>query len=322
MRSKFRFLALALLLQGGGGAFARDQAAASPPPAVAPAPVPAQAPVPEAGQVHVHPALWVVRDADTTIYLFGTIHILRPQIVWFDGPIRRAFDSAQQLVVEVVTRPGDEQIMARRGMRSDGPTLSSLLPEPHWRRLVETLNAVGLPVEQFDHAKPWFASLLLSVLPLGQMGYRSEDGADRTLQAMASTDGKELTGLETTEEQVGFFDGLPDDEQLALLKQTLDEIPSLNVTLEKMIAAWGRGEPDRLAALLNESMSGSALLEKRLLTERNSRWADWIKARLEQPGTVFVAVGAGHLAGPASVQHMLHARGIEAERVRDVPAER
>jgi len=323
MRCTFRFLPLALLFAPGGGALAQSQAAEPPAPVVAPAPAaaPAESQTAETERIHVRPALWAVRDEDTTIYLFGTIHILRPQIIWFEGPIRQAFDAAQQVVVEVVPRPGDGELMARRGISPDGPGLSSLLPAPHWRRYVEALRAMGMPVEQFDHVKPWFASLFLSVAPLDNLGYSQQSGADHVIEAAASEAGKELMGLETTEQQVGFFDTLPPDDQLALLKQTLDEIPSLNITLEKMIAAWGRGDPERLGALLNESMSGSALLEKRLLAERNSRWADWIKARMAQPGTVFIAVGAGHLAGPASIQHQLRVRGLHADLVRDAPIE-
>jgi len=327
MRCLLRFLAFAALLTGLGPAIAQDGAIDAPAPAPAPTiatpveTVPADTGSAEAGRLDARPALWVVRDADTTIYLFGTIHILRPEIVWFEGPIRAAFDASQQVVVEVVPRPGDEGLMARRGIRTEGAPLSALLPAPHWQRYVQALEAAGLGAAQADQVKPWFAALMLSVAPLDNLGYTPEYGADAVIQAAATEAGKTLTGLETTEEQVGFFDTLPADDQLALLKQTLDEIPSLHVTLEKMIGAWARGDPERLGPLLNETMKGSTLLEKRLLAERNARWADWIKARLDQPGTVFIAVGAGHLAGSASVQHMLRQRGLQAELVRGAQPE-
>jgi len=319
MRRKSRLLALALLLAPATASHAQEAEAPPLPPVAAPADAPSS-PEAERPLTHVRPALWVVRDEDTTIYLFGTIHILRPDIAWFEGPVRAAFDAAQQVVIEVVAQPGDEQIMARRGMRLDGPALSTLLPPRHWRRYVDILRSHGMSADQLDHVKPWFASLFLSIAPLGGLGYSPESGVDVTIAAAAREAGKTLIGLETTEEQVGFFDTLPADDQLAMLKSTLDEIPKLGITLEKMIAAWGRGDPDRLGPLVNETMGGSSLLEKRLLAERNARWADWIKARLEQPGTVFMAVGAGHLAGNASVQRLLQARGIRAELVDDTPA--
>ena len=113
----------------------------------------------------------------------------------------------------------------------------------------------------------------------------------------------------------GFFDDLPDDLQIALLGETLDELPKLQDMIEKMMAAWAKGEPKMLASLLNESVETNPELEKRLLTDRNARWADWIKARLEKPGTVFMAVGAGHLAGEKSVQAMLRQRGLVAAQL-------
>ncbi|MBN8830161.1 MAG: TraB/GumN family protein, partial [Sphingomonadales bacterium] len=163
-----------------------------------------------------------------------------------------------------------------------------------------------------------FATFTLTVLPLRSLGYDPESGADRLIEATARAQGKKLAGLETSAQQIGFFSSLPDALQLELLSETLDELPTLPETIEQMIGAWAAGEPDRLSAIMNESVDSDPVLEKRLLTDRNSNWAEWIKARMDRPGVVFMAVGAGHLAGKGSVQDMLAVRGITTRRVRKV----
>jgi uncharacterized protein YbaP (TraB family) len=125
-----------------------------------------------------------------------------------------------------------------------------------------------------------------------------------------------LIGLETSDEQIGFFESLPDPLQIQMLDETLNELPQLGDTIGNMIAAWSAGEPEKLAALMNDTLEVNPELEQRLLTDRNVRWADWIKARMEKPGTVFMAVGAGHLAGASSVQALLAQRGIAVTLVK------
>jgi len=272
---------------------------------------------PVTGFVHADPALWVLKDEDTTIYLFGTIHLMRREILWFDGPVRQAFDSAQDVVLEIVDddAPNVQAEMLGAAMQPDAPPLSSQLSGERGEKFLAALADNGAPAVLFDHVKPWLAAMTLTTLPLQKLGYSPESGVDRALRAEAAASGKNLVGLETTAEQMGFFGDMPHDLQLALLSQTIDELPALPTTIEQMIGAWSAGDPDRLGALMNDSVDANPGLRKLLLTDRNARWADWIKMRLASPGTVFIAVGAGHLAGEDSVQAMLHARGIETARV-------
>jgi len=267
--------------------------------------------------VQAHPALWRVERADTTIYLFGTIHLLRQEILWFDGPVRRAFDAAQDVVLEVVDEGGAQMqnFLMARDVAPNSTPLSSQLPKEQGEKLLAAMADNGAPAILFDHVKPWVAAMTLPVLVVEKLGYSAASGVDRAIKAEAIAAGKTLIGLETMAEQLGFFDSLPHDLQLALLGQTVEELPALPQTIARMIAAWGSGEPDHLAMLMNESVDSNSDLRKLLLTDRNARWADWIATRLEQPGTVFIAVGAGHLAGDDSVQHMLRQRGIETSRV-------
>src|SRR5258706_9569138 len=177
------------------------------------------------------------------------------------------------------------------------------------------MATVGFPANGFDRFKPWSAANNLTVLTLIKMGYDLNSGVEKTLTAAAEKEQKPILGLETLDIQLGYFDGLPKDAQIAFLSQTIDELPKAGAEIGAMIDRWAKGDPNGLAKELNESLEASPVLAKTLLTDRNRRWADWIKARMARPGTVFIAVGAGHLAGKDSVQTFLAKLHLKAKRI-------
>ncbi len=264
------------------------------------------------------PALWVVKDHDTTIYLFGTIHVLKPGLAWFDEAVRKAFDRSQQVVLELVL-PDDPAIMrsivvADSAMPS-GPTLTERLPPAKRKEYADALTGLGLPATAFDRTQPWFAATNLSILPLVKLGYDPANGPESIITAAAKQANKPVIGLETAEQQLGYFRALSPRAQLSFLTTTLDELPKLGPQMATMVDEWAHGQPDKLAAELNESLKDSPEVARVLLVDRNKRWAAWIANRMHTPGTVFIAVGAGHLAGPESVQRQLARRGLKAVRV-------
>ena len=265
------------------------------------------------------PALWVVKDSDTTIYLFGTVHVLKPGLSWFDEAVKTAFDKSDQLMLEIVM-PEDQAEMAKVMMPlaidQSGKTLSSRLDPDQLKAYQAAMASVGLPAAQFDIFEPWFPAITLSVLPLTKLGYDPEQGAEKLLTAFAKKSGKPVSGLETLSEQLGFFDTLPETQQLAFLNSVVKDLDKLGPQLDKMVVLWAKGDPDGLAVSMNESLAATPELAKTLLWDRNARWADQLKARMAQPGTVFVAVGAGHLAGKHSEQDYLKERGLTAKRVK------
>ena len=297
-----RFAALALLFQPAMG-FAQAQPVAAP---AAPS------------VVHAQPALWVVKDKDTTIYLFGTIHLLKPGISWFEGPRKKAFASAQELVLEIAddADAATQVRIAQRGINADGATLSSKLPADARANLARMLADYKVPVALVDRMKPWLAAVTLTALPLGKLGYDASNGVEVQLRKAAREQGKTVTGLETADEQIGFFDALAEPAQIAMLVDTINEQATVEQSLGKMISAWIAGDPVLLAEEMNKSMEGDDELRQHLLVDRNNRWADWIKARLARPGTVFLAVGAGHLAGKGSVQEALRKRHVKSKLVK------
>ncbi|RJF85417.1 TraB/GumN family protein [Sphingomonas cavernae] len=276
------------------------------------APLHAQAP-----ETDADPALWVVKDADTTIYLFGTVHVLKPGLSWFDEGVKSAFDASDELVIEMIEpEPAAmQQLVMSKAIDPSGKTLSSKLDEGLRARYEKAMTDAGLPGQAFDPFEPWFATVTLSVLPLQKLGYKSESGAEKILSTAAKQAGKRIEGLETAEQQLGYFDAMPEPLQLRYLAAVIDELPEYQPKLEMMIASWAKGDPDALAEQMNEGMEKTPELAAILLDQRNARWAEWIKARLDTPGTVFVAVGAGHLAGKGSVQDKLDALKVASVRV-------
>ena len=264
------------------------------------------------------PALWVVRDADTTIYLFGTIHVLRPGLTWFDDAVRQAFDRSAELKLEIVEPAGDTMagLIQTKGMLAGGPTLTQRLPVKARPTLAKWMGQIGMPAAAYDRMQPWLAATMLQVQSLQRVGYDPASGPEQVLTQAARAAGKPVTGLETVEEQIGFFAGLSDKAQVAMLDETLDEMPTLQQSMGRMVTEWSRGQTTLIAKELNDGITRSPEAIRVLLVDRNKRWADWIKARMAQPGTVFIAVGAGHLAGATSVQAELARRGVTVTQVR------
>lgn len=280
----------------------------------APQPETTATPAPE----QVHPALWKVADEDTTIYLFGTIHILPKAVDWYNGPVADALDHADELVTEV---PMDDETaaaaaMMQMGQRSDGKTLRETL-KPDLRATYEAqLTKLGIPVAAFDKADAWMAALVLSLIPLQLSGYDLANGIDKQVAAKAIEHGLERDALETPEYQIGLFEALPADVQASYLGSVLEGLPEMTTQIDAMVTAWKEGKPDDLARILNSDQDATPQIRQVLLTQRNTNWTKWIAQRLEQPGTVFMAVGAGHLAGEDSVQAQLAKAGIKSTRVQ------
>ena len=260
------------------------------------------------------PALWRVADADTTIYLFGTVHALPQGKNWFDGRIERAFNASDELVTEIDVSgaASSAQALQAASMLPEGQSLRALMSADDRQQYEAALVGLGLPVEALDRYEPWFAAMTLSLLPLLRSGYDTQSGVELSLNGRAGT--KTRGALETIEEQVALFDTLPQDAQLAYLDETVEKLDEATSTLDAMVAEWVEGDAVALAAMLNAELTDPVLYE-RLLTARNANWAGWIEERLERPGTVFIAVGAGHLAGAGSVQDQLQKRGVKVSRI-------
>lgn len=263
------------------------------------------------------PALWVIKDADSTIYLFGTVHFLRPGKVWEPARVTAAFNSASEVWFEI-ENPDDVASMIplirQYGISPQTPLSGQLTPDEMTRldTAARVINATGI---QMDVLRPWYAGLLLSIAPLVKAGYDPKSGVDQILKARAEAAGKPVHGLETQEKQIRMLADLPQDIQLEFLRQALKDFDEPGTELDALIDAWVSGDVVALDRIGNQDMkTGAPDIYKALLTDRNAGFADQIQTLLAGSGTAFVAVGAAHLAGDDSVQTMLEARGIAVER--------
>lgn len=265
------------------------------------------------------PALWVIKDEDSTLYLFGTVHMLRPTTGWGTPRIDAAFDSADKLVLEI-SNPDDQAalvpLIMQYGMSPATP-LSSLLTAEELADLDAAAKTMGLSAAQIDAFRPWLAALTLGVAPLTKAGYDPASGVELILKARAEAAGKPISGFETVDEQVRILAGFPQDDQLAFLRSTLESFENASVELDRLVDSWAAGDVEAIETIGIEPMrENSEEVYQALLVRRNTNWANQIETMLEGSGSAFIAVGAAHLAGDDSVQEILERRGVDVEVAR------
>lgn len=265
------------------------------------------------------PALWKVADEDTTIYLFGTIHILPKDLQWRTPKLAEAIAESDELVLE--TEMGTDLAATAKVMRemglSDGlPPLIERVPEEKKPALASLIKSTGVPAKALDRMETWAAALMLTAASFRNMGFAAEAGVEKSIEVDYKGQSKRISGLETVEQQFGFFDSLSEEAQRAFLVGTIEDPAGARAQFQAMLKAWASGDTDAIAATFDAETAFSPELRAVLMQRRNVAWADWIANRLDTPGTVMVAVGAGHLAGRDSVQAMLAQRGLKAQRVQ------
>ena len=275
---------------------------------------------PSQGQ-QAHPALWKLSDADTTIYLFGTMHILPAGTNWLDPKIKAAVDASQSLTLEAVLDQDPTlvaTVLMRIGHGTGLPPLAERVPPSQRAQLEALVKNSGLPAGFLDGMKSWAAALMLTGAALQQIGVdaAASPGVEPQLTALFRAANKPVEGLETAELQLGYFDKLPESAQRAFLVATLDSPAKAKADFAKMLGAWEKGDPAAIEKTFADDPEFTPALRDLLIRQRDRAWADALAKRLDQPGTAFVAVGAGHLVGPDSVQTMLATRGLKVERVQ------
>ncbi len=265
--------------------------------------------------VDIDPALWVLKDEDTTIYLFGTVHVLKPGLSWFDEAVKDAFDSSDELILEVIEPDQTEmqKLVFSLAIDSENPLRNKLDLEQQGI-YDNAMTSLGLPGNAFDQFEPWFAGINLGILPLLKAGYDVNSGAEKVLTKESKAAGKTIGQLETVEQQLGYFDGLPEKSQVEYLIATAASVDEVTSQIDTMVDLWGEANVEKLGEFMSAGFTDQILYDT-LLTKRNANWVEWIKTRMDKPGTVFIAVGAGHLAGKDSVQAMLSANDLKVTRI-------
>lgn len=235
-----------------------------------------------------NPAIWVVNDSDTTIFLFGTFHALDGKSDWFNDAVRTAFDRSDELVLETLV-----------------PT-TPIAPQPSF--------GFGVASPPIKPGASFLASTRVALSAGRASGLTVDKGADAVLRRAAEAAGKRVSGIESFDFQLAMFDRIPASPP-PKPEAGAQPASDLSRVLSVLQAAWNRGDGQTFATMLEGLQGSSPETYRVLFVERNARWAEWIAERLQRPGTVFVAVGAGHFAGPDSVQNKLGRLGVRSARI-------
>lgn len=268
------------------------------------------------------PAMWRVSDDDSTLYLFGTLHVLPDSETWLNEGIRAAMAETPVTVFEAdTTGPAAEAELVRliqtHGLNPQGVKLSDLLGAKRWRAFSKEARGLGFQPAMFEQQRPWLALLTLTTTALTKAGFNSEAGAEQVITDIAKTEGDTFEYLESLEDQILTLASLDDGAMLENFDASLLELGKLGAITQEMLEKWRTGDTAGLRALvLDELKTDAPAAYASLIVVRNERWRTIIGGILDGAGDHFIAVGAGHLIGDDSVVEMLRTDGFLVERVQ------
>jgi Uncharacterized protein conserved in bacteria len=266
--------------------------------------------------LEAHPAMWLAEDEDTRIYLLGTMHALPQHIDWDGGKVAEAVAAAGELIMELspdeLAAAGEE--FARLAPRP--------VPLPIEKRLTPAALAqyraleAGGPAFEADALDDWAVMVLMGQRVAQRAALTPDNGVEARLTDDFRAAGKPIGGLETARSQLMLFESLDPETQRALLTRAADGAADAVADVRALTAAWSRGDVAALEKVINEDIDAVPRAREAIITGRNRAWSGWIKRRMAKPGTVMVAVGAGHLVGSEGVPAMLAADGLMVQRVQ------
>lgn len=268
-----------------------------------------------------NPAAWHVSGEDSELWLLGSIHYLRERDYPLPPRVDELYQLADTLVMELDLDDLDllaaQASFMEAGILPASGTLRAVL-DPEVYDLTEARAAdLGLPLMLLERLEPWLVALTLMDLGMSRLGYQASQGLEQYLVRRSFTDGKEILGLETLDDQIGIFDSLSWADQEALLLLTLTDLQAAEAEMTTLLNAWRDGNLDELAAELTADFDELPELQTALVSSRNRRWAAKLEELLQGSGRYLVVVGALHLVGEDSVIELLSARGFDVVRVRE-----
>jgi uncharacterized protein YbaP (TraB family) len=269
----------------------------------------------------ITPLLYVVRDADSTMYLYGTVHVRPRGADWGNDRVRAALDESGEIWTELLMNPQADQqaqvLALQLGRAEAGRPLSSWLTPEENAALNAVTTRLGMPQGALEGYKPWLAALTLTVLPLVQAGYDQDSGVDRSIDAYGDNANKTMRALETAEQQLNLFANLGPDAQREMLQEAITESESLTAMIDEMSAAWERGDERALEqSVIEDTRLEYPELYQMLFVDRNNAWMTELTREMEGSGVDFIAVGAGHIIGRDGLVAQFRARGYRVQRVR------
>ena len=261
-------------------------------------------------------SLWELHGKHNTVYLLGSIHVLRPNDYPLAPVVLDAYTHAGSLLMEVnLDEINSEQVQAEMlasATLSDGKTLPDVLGKQRYERAAALAHEIGVELSTFDQFAPWFAAEAISELQLTQLGFQPENGVEMYFMDRARSDGKSVDGLETVHDQISVFQNMSLDAQAEYLLSSLEQAHDLPKEVDSMVRAWQRGDTRWFESELQSDLGRDPDLYQSVLLARNRKWVPKIEALLNSDKNYLVIVGTGHLAGRGSVVDLLKKDGIVA----------
>jgi uncharacterized protein YbaP (TraB family) len=261
-------------------------------------------------------SLWELHGKHNTVFLLGSIHVLRPGDYPLSPAVMQAYSSSKALLMEINLADMDlEQLQAEMltsAMLPDGKSLSDVLGPKRYARAETLARDVGVDLATFDRFAPWFAAEAISQLQLVQLGFQPTSGVEMYFLERARSDGKSIAGLETVHDQIALFEGLSMDAQAEYLVSSLEQAHELPKEVDDMVHAWQRGDTAWFDGQLKSELGRDPVLYQSVLAARNRKWIPKIEALLNDDKNYLVIVGTGHLVGHNSVIELLKKDGVGA----------
>jgi uncharacterized protein YbaP (TraB family) len=262
-----------------------------------------------------HPVtLWRAQGISNSVYLLGSIHLLRAGDHPLPTAIDTAYEDAEVLVMELdmddLDGAATQQLFNQHGVLRDDTTLRDLMGEQLYEQAARAAEAGDIPIDMLAKNEPWLAAVTVEMMALYRIGFNPMFGVEMHMMSRAVEDGKPIEGLEAIEEQLAFLDGLSLDAQRAMLLQTLEESATMGETIDEMIRAWRYGDVESLESGLLESLAEHEELNDALVISRNERWVSQIGDLLDNRDDYLVIVGALHLVGERGVPNLLAKKGV------------
>lgn len=261
------------------------------------------------------PALWKVEGGNADLYLFGTFHLLPSDLEWETPVIKVALQGAKTLVVEADTSGSEVQTLVQKyAFNAPGKTLASYFTAQEAASIDEALNPWGISIQSAAHLQPWFVGLQVGMTAVLSLGFDPASGVEAVFLKKAAAASMELKYLESAEAGILALADHSDDLQAKLLLAMVDDLLVIEETMDQMVVSWSTGDVENVAEILNGNMARTPELIEAVLYQRNRTWVAPLSQMLESNGSYFVAVGAGHLAGPNSVIELLEGEGYTIVR--------
>jgi uncharacterized protein YbaP (TraB family) len=269
---------------------------------------------------HAASPVWAIHGDHNTVYLAGSVHLLKANDSALPAAFNRAYTGSHSLVMELDLGKMDPMAaagwMAEHGVLPEGKTLQQVLGDARYQRVSTEAGRLGVPMEMIQQFAPWVLGLQLLEMQYQKEGFDSESGVEQQLEHRAQADGKPTAGLETLEQQLGFFEALTPEQQTKFLDLVLKDLHDDSESeTQQVITAWRAGDATKLAALLSDEYQQFPALYQSLVTERNRHWEPQIQKMLHDNDNYFVVVGALHLVGQGGLLELLRKDGYKIEQL-------